>query len=99
MSNIIDFLERLGKDAHLRRASDVELEQALVGAHIDPEVRDAILSRDQRRLESLLGANPNVCCMIHSPLREEDDEEQEQRAPDDGDESEPQEQAIRLAAS
>ena len=99
MSNIIDFLERLGKEAQLRRASDRELEQALIGAQIDPEVRAAILARDQRRLESLLGASPNVCCMIHSPLREDDDEEQKQQAPNDGDESEPQEQAIRLAAS
>ena len=39
MSNVIDFLERLGKDAHLRHASDAQLEQALISAQIDPAIR------------------------------------------------------------
>jgi hypothetical protein len=96
MSNVIDFLERLGKDAHLRRASDPELEQALIRAQIDPAVREAILLRDQRRLESLLGATANVCCAIYAPLHEEDDEEQQKRQ-DDGEDYE-EEKAVRLGA-
>ena len=96
MSNIIDFLERLGTDAQFTRGSDVALEQALASAQIDPQVRDAILMRDQRRLETLLGANPNVCCMIIAPAREEEPEDDE-KAPD---EDEPDdERAVRLAAS
>jgi hypothetical protein len=95
MSNVIDFLERLGQDATLRRASNAELEQALIGAQIDPAIREAILLRDQRRLESLLGANPNVCCMIIAPAREEDDEE-ERKDRQDGDDAGDEERAVRL---
>ena len=86
MSNVIDFLERLGRDAQLHRASDFELEQALIRAQIDPQVREAILLRDQRRLEALLGASANVCCMIFTPAREDDEQADEQKRDDDGDE-------------
>ena len=95
MSNIIDFLERLGTDAKLRNASDAELEQALVHAQIDPEVRAAILAGDQKRLESLLGATTNVCCVVYAPMREDDDEEGED--PPQGDEDDaPDEEKARL---
>lgn len=97
MSNVIDFLERLGKDAQLRHASDGALEQALINAHIDPAVREAILLRDQRRLEDLLGANANVCCVIYAPMQEEGDEEQEEKRQDDGEEP-TEEKAVRLRA-
>jgi len=97
MSNVIDFLERLGKDAHLRRASDPELEQALIRAQIDPAVREAILLRDQRRLESLLGANANVCCVVYAPMQEEGDEAEDEKRRDDGEDHE-EEQAVRRSA-
>lgn len=99
MSNVIDFLERLGTDAKLRNASDAELEQALVNAQIDPEVRAAILMRDQQRLESLLGASSNVCCMIFTPAREDDDESEEGEEKKDEDEPADDEKALRLIAS
>lgn len=100
MSNVISFLERLGRDAQLRHASDSELEQALINAHIDPAVREAILLRDQRRLESLLGASPNVCCMIFTPAREEDgdrDDDDKDDRPDEDDDG-GDEKAVRLSA-
>jgi hypothetical protein len=96
MSNVIDFLERLGKDAHLRHASDDKLEQALIGAQIDPAVREAILLRDQRQLENLLGATTNVCCVIYAPAREEEDDEDEKQQ-DDGEDG-GDEKAVRLSA-
>ena len=97
MSNVIDFLERLGNDAQLRHASDSALEQALINAQIDPAVREAILLRDQRRLESLLGATTNVCCVIYAPMHEEGDEPEDDKRQDDGEDPE-QEQAVRLKA-
>lgn len=97
MSNVIDFLERLGKDAQLRHAPDSALEQALINAQIDPAVREAILLRDQRRLEDLLGANANVCCVIYAPMQEEGDEEDEEKRQDDG-EAPDEEKAVRLRA-
>ena len=67
MSNVIDFLERFGSDAHLRFAADDEVEAALKLAGIDQDVRAAIVSKDQRALEALLGADTNVCCIVDKP--------------------------------
>jgi len=99
MSNVIDFLERLGKDAQLSRANDAALAQALAEAQIDPAVREAILLRDQHQLEALLGASSNVCCMIIAPAREDDDaaEEQEEKKQQD-DEPSQNDQAMHLSA-
>jgi len=75
MSNVIDFLERMGQDAQLRHASRNDVEQALVRAQIDPELQAAILAKDQRKLETLLEGNI-VCCMLFSDDHEEDDQQQ-----------------------
>lgn len=72
MSDVIEFLERLGGDAHLRHASEIEVKQALARTHIDPALQAAILSEDQQQLEALLGADTNVCCMIFVPEDDED---------------------------
>jgi hypothetical protein len=76
VSNVIDFLQRLGQDADLRHAPRTELELALAEAGIDPALRDALLGADQRKLENLLGADTNVCCMV-APAKKEEDEEDE----------------------
>ena len=77
MSNIVDFLEMFGCDARLRHMSDQELNEALALAGIDPQVRTAVVGRDQAALEALLGAATNVCCLINKPDDEEDEEEEE----------------------
>ena len=64
MLDVIDFLEKCGADAQLRHASTAELTRALASAQIDPFVRKALLGADRRHLEFLLGAQPNVCCLI-----------------------------------
>ncbi|OOG38139.1 hypothetical protein B0E51_14915 [Rhodanobacter sp. C05] len=76
MSNVIDFLERMGQDAKLRHASQNEVELALASEQIDPELHAAILAKDQRWIEGLLGQG-NVCCML-MPSKEEDDEDAEE---------------------
>jgi hypothetical protein len=73
MSNVIDFLEQMGRDAQLRCATGLEVEAALIGAGIEPRVRAAILGGDQLLLESLVGASRNICSMINVPEEEEDD--------------------------
>ena len=67
MTDVIDFLERLGRDATLRRAP---LESALHGAGLSAEVRVALENRDQKSLEAVLGVG-NVCCLIHAPAEQE----------------------------
>ena len=76
MSNVIDFLQRQGQDADLSHAPRTALELALAEACIDPALREALLGADQRKLESLLGADTNVRAM--SPGKKEDDEEEDE---------------------
>lgn len=67
MTDVIDFLERLGQDATLRR---VPLESALNESALSPDARAALASRDRQALEGLLAA-ANVCCLINAPVEEE----------------------------
>ena len=89
MMDAIDFLEQLGRNARLRHAPTPELERALAASGIDPELRSALLSDDAVRLGELLGAQPNVCCLIEKPDQEDDEEEEEEEQEDD-------EEAVRL---
>jgi hypothetical protein len=72
MSDVIEFLERLGRDAQLRHATDAQIGAALARTSIDPRLQAAILDEDQQQLEALLGADTNVCCMIFVPEDDED---------------------------
>jgi hypothetical protein len=85
VSNVIDFLQKLGQDADLRHASRTALEVALAEANIDPALREALLGADQRKLETLLGADTNVCAMISPGKKEDDEEEDEDDFEDDED--------------
>ena len=67
MMDAIEFLEQLGRNARLRHAAPAELERALAATGIDPELRSALLADDALRLGELLGAQPNVCCLIVKP--------------------------------
>jgi len=98
VSSSIDFLERLGSDAHLRHAAATTVEQALALAQIDPAVQAAILSEDSLQLEALLGASTNVCCMVHHPEEEEEegDEDDDDDDDDDDDEEDFDEEEDRL---
>jgi hypothetical protein len=78
MSNLIDFLEQMGRDSESRFATGPELEAALTRAEIEPSVRAAILARDQLLLESLIGARHNVCTLINVPAEEEEEETEEE---------------------
>jgi len=66
MSNIIEFLEKLGQDSGLRHASGIELRAALAEAGIEPAVHAAIAAADRNSLETQAGAATNVCCLIHT---------------------------------
>jgi hypothetical protein len=94
VSNVIDFLERFGRDAELRDASVEAVDEAMRAAGIDPSVRLAIAGKDQSALERLLGADTNVCCMVNAPdeeEEEEDDEDEEDEDEEDEDEEDEEE--------
>lgn len=62
MSNVIDFLEMIGQDARMRHAPRDEMKLALASMQIDSDLRVAVLAKDKRQLEALIGAG-NVYCM------------------------------------
>jgi ABC-type Zn2+ transport system substrate-binding protein/surface adhesin len=77
MSDVIDFLEKWGRDAQLRHATSTELVQALAGTQIDPFMRKALVGADRRHLEFLVGAQANVCSLIFVPEEEEEEQDEE----------------------
>jgi hypothetical protein len=93
VSHLIGFLEQLGQDADLRRASDKMMEEALRSAGIDPALRAAILAGDRRVLEELMGAQPNICCTVHRE-DEEEEEEPEEEEEEEGDDEDEDEKAL-----
>lgn len=86
MTDIIDFLERMGQDAQFRHAPQDEVERALISAEIAPALQTAILAKDQAQLEKLLGQVPS--CAPLAPGNEDqgdgdEDEETPSRGPDE----------------
>jgi hypothetical protein len=77
MSNVIDFIEQMGRDSQWRHATGEAMEAALLQAGFAPDVRAAILGDDRGLLESVVGATHNICCLINHPEEEEDDVEEE----------------------
>jgi hypothetical protein len=71
MSNVIDFLERMGQDATLRYGDKHELAAAMTQMDVQLAHQATVLQGDQAPLESLLGAQANVCCTIE-PFHEPD---------------------------
>jgi len=78
VSEVIEFLERLGCDARLRHATPEEVAQALAEAGIQDPARTTILRGDRPTLESLLDARPNVFCGVIGPGEEREDESEEE---------------------
>lgn len=90
MSNVIGFLEEMGRDAQLRHAGADALESALAHVGIDPPLQAAIANGDPRCLEMLLGARTDLVCGL-SPGRQDNEEPAEPSKQDDDEE-------VRVAA-
>ncbi|HEX5462488.1 MAG TPA: hypothetical protein VFX20_21155 [Steroidobacteraceae bacterium] len=88
ISDCVAFLERLGADAALARATPGELACLLADAGIGAAAAAAILSGDNGSLARLLEAPATVCCLI-APGEEEEEEEPEE---DEEDEEEGEEE-------
>src|SRR6185312_7901353 len=83
MSDVIDFLERMGQNAGLRYGSRAEVEIALEDEDFEPLLQVTILARDHAKLERALGQGVR-CCLLF-PVKE--DEEVEEGG--EGDDEEP----------
>jgi hypothetical protein len=79
VSNVVDLLEKIGQSSRLQALDQEQLAEALSQAGLAPAVQAAIVQQQPRRLEQLLGASTNVCCLIHAPQ----DDEPDQKQPDD----------------
>jgi hypothetical protein len=79
MTDVIDFLEKMGQDAQRRYASQGEVEQALTGTQIAPALQTAILAKDQAQLENLLRLVP--LCAPYFPGNEEEEGDENEETP------------------
>lgn len=76
MPDIVDFLERVGQDALLNRASRGELESLLAGVKLDQQAREALVAGDRQKLEALFDVAP-LCAMLIPGEEQEDEQEDE----------------------
>ncbi len=97
MSSVIDFLERMGKDAQLRYASQDELTLALTETQIESELGAAIIAKSTSELYALLHQGPMFCIQT-TPGKEDEEEEGEGEGEDEDDEAVPQKSSSRKAS-
>jgi RimJ/RimL family protein N-acetyltransferase len=62
MSNVIGFLESVGRDAALRHASREQLLHAMQGENIAPQLQSALLDSGRMEIDSLLGVREKIYC-------------------------------------
>ena len=79
MSDVIEFLERMGKDSQLRHAPAAALQRALSDARMSSQLQAAVMSGDQAGIAAVLGINTNVCCMVFVPIHQEEEGDESQR--------------------
>jgi hypothetical protein len=72
VSNVVDALERMGREAQLRHAEGATLALALAHSGLDAPAQAAILSRDVTALRSLLGVQGNAIGLVYAPQDEEE---------------------------
>ena len=85
MSNVIQFLESMGKDAALSNMSPEEYTTAVKALGVDDVAKHALLSRDHAALNDTLGGRKKMMMML-APA--EDDEQSQTQNDDDDDKKE-----------
>lgn len=73
MSNVIQFLESMGKDASLANMSHEKYAAAVKASGVDDVAQLALLSRDQNALNDSIGAYKKMM-MLLVPAEDEDGE-------------------------
>ena len=93
MSNVIQFLESMGRDASLRRMSADEFSMAVAELNVDQAQRDALLHRDHAALNVLLGGRATQMMMALFPV--EEPQRQGEEKDDDGEGEDKPSESIR----
>jgi len=96
MSDVIEFLEKLGSDARLFQAAKETVALALADAQVEAAAGEAILARNVEELQALLKVVP-LHCFQSAPKREGEEEEEEQE--EEGEEGEKQPKKPSKSAS
>lgn len=99
MSNVINFLERMGQDAGLCHLSGAELDMALDDAGLAPAIETAIRNQDAGQLEALMGQVPLCAAFFPGEDEEEREEEKEETPPRESEESSQRSRLHALAAA
>lgn len=85
MSNVVQFLEELGRNPQSFSAKDFA--ETVASAALEPAVQKALLDRDADALNQLLGGRLTVMCMIvpaeNDEPQRDDEQEDEAEEPDD----------------
>ncbi len=91
MSNVIEFLERLGSNPALSHGDAAGYEAEVAALGVDDEVRQVLMSRDSGALGDLLGGRPKMLCMLF-PAEGDDNkkegEDEDTNSPDEDDQKE-----------
>jgi hypothetical protein len=74
MSKVIQFLEKIAVDKS--GLTNGEWQEELQLLDIDPELKSAILNKDQQTIEKLLGCDTNLMCVLF-PAEEEPSDDSE----------------------
>lgn len=99
MSDVVEFLARIGQDAPLNCASHDALARELAGTVLDPAMQEAILAKDGFKLRSLLKIVPNAGYLIPGEEQEEEREEDEDGGEDPGHEDDVERSARKFAGA
>jgi hypothetical protein len=71
MSNVIPFLEAMGRNATMSRMSIADYQAAVATLDVDETLRAILLRRDAAALGRALCARETLLCMIFAPEKEE----------------------------
>jgi hypothetical protein len=90
MSNVIGFLEQMGKNAALSRLEGEEFAAAVDALGLDDAPRQALLARDHEALNALLGGRLAMTCMLFpaDDDNKKDDDQDDSDQPDQDDRKE-----------
>lgn len=67
MTNVIQFLESMGRDAAMAKMSAEDFNVAVSELEADEGVGAALCLRDHKALADILAARPAMICMIATP--------------------------------
>jgi hypothetical protein len=91
MSNVIQFLESLGRNP-ANALPPADYAAAVAALDIDDAQRQALLDRDHAALNGLLGGRAKVYCLV-APAENEPQQDEQRESDDDDQKDEPQDAA------